>query len=570
MLYVRYSKICVFAHLIVSLQSHNKEIMKVERILYCIFSVFLFAACSGGEDYEQQLEWFEEMNRTDVPLCVDSVQPLVRHYDHWWHSRNHRMRAYYMLGCAYRDQGSAPRALENYQRAVSIADTTDARCDLNTLMRIHSQMAQLFLLQRLPEQEEEELRIAERLAWQIGDTLAALIHKEYFCFLLYSNEKYKECINQSLNFYDLFLKYGYENDAYLACGNCVKSYLKLKDYVHAQKYIALYEACPFFRHSPNKVYGGTASLFLLKGQYYIGVEQADSAEKYFRKVLQYSQDKNNKLIGTKGLYQVSILKHNLDSVLKYTQLYAEAKENDFNNAQSQATIQAKAMYDYSVEKEQTQRKTETVHRLILCLIATIFSTMLITLYYLYRNERRKRKISELRQQYQQICNELKSKDEEIRELINKQDTGEELIKKIRIEKEELMIALSRLNQTIKMKTNGDEKINLSKTTIVDRFKKYRDTLDKDYLIKDEHWVELHNVINKFNSTFCLRVNALQQLSESDYKVCMLVYAGFSATDISVLMNFSESAASNSRRRLNKKVFGVDGTPAEFDHKLRLL
>ena len=88
--------------------------MKKYCILCCIFA--LIAACSGI-DYEQQLERFEEMNRTDVPMTPDSVQPIVRHYDHWWHSRNHRMRAYYMLGCAYRDQGSAPRALENYQRA---------------------------------------------------------------------------------------------------------------------------------------------------------------------------------------------------------------------------------------------------------------------------------------------------------------------------------------------------------------------------------------------------------------------------------------------------------------------
>ena len=148
--------------------------MKTKHIIYCIFCVLMFAACSGI-DYEQQLERFEEMNQTDQPMTPDSVQPIVRHYDHWWHSRNHRMRAYYMLGCAYRDQGSAPRALENYQRAVNVADTTDARCDLNVLMRVHSQMSQIFLLQRLPELEERENIIAKRLCWQIGDTLSALI-----------------------------------------------------------------------------------------------------------------------------------------------------------------------------------------------------------------------------------------------------------------------------------------------------------------------------------------------------------------------------------------------------------
>ena len=172
----------------------------------------MFAACSGI-DYEQQLERFEEMNRTDVPMTPDSVQPIVRHYDHWWHSRNHRMRAYYMLGCAYRDQGSAPRALENYQRAVNIADTTDARCDLNTLMRVHSQMSQIYLQQRLLEQEEKELHIAERLAWQIGDTLSALIFEELICNDLYNNGLYKECISRSKKLYHKYLEYGYPEHA---------------------------------------------------------------------------------------------------------------------------------------------------------------------------------------------------------------------------------------------------------------------------------------------------------------------------------------------------------------------
>lgn len=76
-------------------------------------AVLLLTACSDT-DYKRQLEQFEEMNRTDIPLSPDSVLPLVRHYDHWWHSCNHRMRAYYMLGCAYRDQGEAPAATHYY------------------------------------------------------------------------------------------------------------------------------------------------------------------------------------------------------------------------------------------------------------------------------------------------------------------------------------------------------------------------------------------------------------------------------------------------------------------------
>ncbi|MBQ6190242.1 MAG: hypothetical protein IJK45_08745 [Bacteroidaceae bacterium] len=541
--------------------------MKKYCILCCIFA--LLAACSGI-DYEQQLERFEEMNRTDVPMTPDSVQPLVRHYDHWWHSRNHRMRAYYMLGCAYRDQGSAPRALENYQRAVNVADTTDADCDLNVLMRVHSQMSQIFLLQRLPELEEQELHIAERLAWQIGDTLSALIFEEGLCNIYYNKREYNKCIKLSLLLQKEYNSSGYNNDAFIPLIYSVKSYMMMKEYTNAKHYLDIYERCPYFYSAPEKINGGLGALYIKKGQYFFAVHELDSAEYYFRKALPFEDIWDNRLLITEGLYQVYELKHNADSALKYTNLYSEAKQHSFNEARAEALTQAKAMYDYSVEKELAQKKAQTARRLVQSLVLIGLFVILISLYYLYRNEKRKREMSELREQYQQICNELKGKDEDIRELINRQDAGEELIEKYKYEKEELMIALARLDQTIKMKSNGDQKIDISKTTIVDRFKKYRNTRDKHYLILDEHWDELHNVIKKYNPTFYLRVNALQQLSINDYRVCMLVYAGFSSTDISALMNFSESAASNSRRRLNKKVFGVDGTPAEFDHKLRLL
>ena len=537
-------------------------------ILYCIFALLL-TACSGI-DYEQQLKQFEEMNQNDVSLSPDSVLPLVRHYDHWWHSRNHRMRAYYMLGCAYRDQGSAPRALENYQRAVSIADTTDSHCDLNVLMRVHSQMAQIFLLQRLPEQEEQELHIAEHLAWQIGDTLSALIFEERFCNILYDKKEYLTCIKQTLKLYSQYISARYENEAKLALVNCIKSYFEIGDYSHAKKYLDQYETCPYLQNNLEKVLGGIRALYIYKGQYFNGVNQPDSAEYYLKKALQHQDIWDSKLLITKGLCKTYELKQDADSVLKYTQLYSNAKESSFDEARTEATIQTKAMYDYSIEKELAQKKAQTARRLVLSLVLTGLFMVLTSLYFLYRNEKRKREISELREQYQQICNELKSKDEDIRELINRQDVGEDLVEKYKYEKEELMIALSRLDQTIKMKSNGDQKIDLSKTTIVDRFKKYRNTQNKDYIIEEEHWKELHDTINSVSPTFYLRVNALQQLSQNDYRVCMLVYAGFSSTDISFFMNFSESASSNSRRRLNKKVFGVDGTPAEFDHKLRLI
>ena len=102
------------------------------------------------------------------------VQPAVDYYDRHG-SPNQRLLAHYLLGCVYRDLRSAPRALEEYQRAASQADTTRADCDLPTLMRVHAQMAEIYTFLRLYEYAEKEALIAERVSWDTKDTLSALL-----------------------------------------------------------------------------------------------------------------------------------------------------------------------------------------------------------------------------------------------------------------------------------------------------------------------------------------------------------------------------------------------------------
>lgn len=63
--------------------------------------------------------------------------------------------------------------------------------------RVHSQMSRIYLLQRLPELEEQELKIAERLAWRSRDTLSALIFEEWMCNMLCNKGKYNACIEET-------------------------------------------------------------------------------------------------------------------------------------------------------------------------------------------------------------------------------------------------------------------------------------------------------------------------------------------------------------------------------------
>ena len=534
-----------------------RKTMKKYCILCCIFA--LLAACSGI-DYEQQLERFEEMNRTDVPMTPDSVQPLVRHYDHLWHSRNHRMRAYYMLGCAYRDQGSAPRALENYQRAVNVADTTDARCDLNTLMRVHSQMAQVFHLQCLPEQEEQELKIAERLAWQIGDTLSALIFEEKSAYFLYNNREYKNCLKKALIIGGKYKQYGYKDEALLINNLCIYSCLSLKDYDNAKTYLKLYETCSFFKDSPQKVDGGIGALYVLKGQYFIGVGLLDSAEYYFHKAIPYHHD----LQTYKGLYQTYKAKHNIDSVLKYTQLYSDAKERNYDNSRTEAIIQTNKLYDYSVEQQKAREKTKESARRRNWLYALTALCVGGFFYYLYQQEKKKRKISELRQLHQKAVQELRETELSLFALQKEKSKDENRIAEFLQEKENLERLIKRYEGELITKASWEKKTNLESSEIVGRFKRYRDAYRTDGPIEEKHWLQLQHTIEQICPNFHAAVNMHQQLSETEYRICMLIKLGLAPSDIDIILNKGYTFASTMRKRLCKKVLQTDGNAAELD------
>ena len=133
-----------------------------------------FNAMSKSERMHAELLKGKAMNKVYVNFTTDSVMLEVVDWYERHGNANQKMLAYYILGCAYRDLEDAPSALKYLNLAVDAVDESDEDCDLNTLMRVYSQMGGLY--QRVAAFENERIADsnAERLAWQICDTLSAL------------------------------------------------------------------------------------------------------------------------------------------------------------------------------------------------------------------------------------------------------------------------------------------------------------------------------------------------------------------------------------------------------------
>ena len=115
------------------------------------------------------------MNKSFVDFTTDSVMKRVVAYYDKHGSMNERMLAYYLLGCVYRDLQDAPASLDNYNKAVELADTTSASCDYALLSRIHGAMLVLYNKESSPLMSIKEAKLAARYAWMAKDTLAAVV-----------------------------------------------------------------------------------------------------------------------------------------------------------------------------------------------------------------------------------------------------------------------------------------------------------------------------------------------------------------------------------------------------------
>lgn len=84
-------------------------------------------------------------------------------------------------------------------------------------------------------------------------------------------------------------------------------------------------------------------------------------------------------------------------------------------------------------------------------------------------------------------------------------------------------------------------------------------------ITESNWIELDLLINKIYCDFRNKIIYLSEnISTADYRICLLIKCKFSVKEIAEITNRIPNAVTNQRKRLYKKLFGVDGSPNDID------
>jgi tetratricopeptide (TPR) repeat protein len=168
-----------------------------------------------GREMDALLDRADSMNRAYIPM-TDGIDSLLleatRYYDRHGDA-NQQMRAHYLLGCAYRDMGEAPAALQSYQDAIDRADTLSDDCDYPRLMSVYGQMAELFHAQNLPHDELAQRKKIGDYALLVGDTLSYIRNLELYVkpyFLMGDTAAMLSSLQQAQHLYSA---YGYHHEA---------------------------------------------------------------------------------------------------------------------------------------------------------------------------------------------------------------------------------------------------------------------------------------------------------------------------------------------------------------------
>ncbi len=557
--------------------------MKKKKLIFMLLTlVSLLTGCTQRRmQYAEVLDRAEQQNADfDSITNIDSIKLAVNYIDTYG-STNERIRAHYLLGCAYRDMGEAPLALESYQDAADCADTTKADCDYMQLIKVYGQTANLFYQQLLPYEQLAELEQQYKYAVLSKDTLMAINAIEHKAGVYELLNNPDSIINTRLSAYKMYKEIGRKKEAASALGPIIMPLLDVGRIEEAMNYQNIYESESGIWEECNIDKQKTLYYFT-KGKYYLAIEKIDSAKVFFYRLLSPDLTDNHWEAGYRGLYLLYKKTGQKDSLAKYADLCYQLNDASYASEATEKMQQMQSLYNYTrSQKEANEMKVKADHNwlLFMAAVAVLFLVLSIASY-IYQKRQKEAEILQL--QYENTKANLE-KEAEILHL-KYENTKANLEKAKREQKkleEENSSLLKEKNQEIlvyeqqireyeaQLRTERTKVTNeeLMATPIYNHFKFCSIHTIKKLHRKD--WKELRNMIDEKIPSFYSELHTNKaKLTEQDYNLCILIRLYFKPLEISTLTDLSSSHISMKRIRLLKRIYGIDGTSEEFDKRIQ--
>ena len=490
-------------------------------------------------------------NKCYDTLPSDSIlQEVAEYYDRHGNP-NEQVRAHYLLGCAYRDLGEAPHALDCYHTAINRADTLSPDCNFRLLMSVYGQMAEIFHKQNLPQDELIATLAYKKNALLAKDTI------NYIRGIELSVKAYglmKDTANVLKLIQESQLLYKKHGLSYMAVReNIIPIHFFVEKGQLSEVYRLMqeYEMESRLFDSLGHIAKGRESYYYIKGLYFQKLNQLDSAEYYMRRVLNYG----NKVDAYRGLLSVYNEKANADSITKFAYLYEEAIDSLNSKRQIETVHQMATMYSYHrfqqiANKERLAAERARTNSFIILGLGLL---IIISIFFAYKQYRKKKQdeIQQLEKDYGQSLFEY---NKLTAELSKQKQKSSDLLK---AKKEQVELLKEKIRNYQQKQKNISSSINLSEfkdKKIVLLFMKKAKESYRFPLPTEKEW---DNLIRQFSRAVPSAFSAIGReviLSRTELKLCILLLLGFNLTDITILLNTTSQSVSNIKTKANLKLF----------------
>ena len=538
------------------------------HILYAaaviLWGLLTIAACDSSGRRAAMLAALDEadsLNRNYIPITSDSLlKEAVDHFDHHG-TPNERLRAHYLLGCAYRDMGEAPRAIEVWQDGITCADTTAADCDYKSLGKAYSQMANLFHRQLLLSNEIDARKCAYYNTLKSGDTLIAIHEYKMMAnsYLLQNKNDSAEIVLKNAIF--LYEKFGYHQEGLKASLMLMHIYAdQTSKLSNLKDLIDKFEAeCTLFDEN-HELPPSKRQYHYYKARYYEAVNLLDSAELCYRNIYRPNMSFVDKDPMYRGLLSVFQKKHDPDSIAKYAALFAEVNDSSIAIKDQELTAQMAASYNYNQYQQQALGNAKEAHaaNLRFILVSVVLLVIAVSTAFFIRNSKKKR--VEQTARYNASIAERRRLQNEIDNL--KEKNYDAIIAQKEKEIKALNQSIAIHEKALHRVTAKNRMTDFEESEIVKTFNSKRVFRKGVSAPNKEEWKRL---VVQFQQDMPLAYAAMSGLSPLQFQICILLLLGYEEGEIAVMQETKPQVITNAKARANKKLFLAVDSGSLRDH-----
>lgn len=487
-----------------------------------------------------------------------TILEIVRFYDEYG-DLHKQMEAYYYLGSVYRDLGDAPRAVKAFLHATELGENT---MEYGLMGKAYGQICILLDLQSIYDEAERAGKKELEYALLRNDSVAVGYSLRNIARIFHDRHE----LDSALHYY----MEGYEKGA-MRIKNIILSEVPWIYYDKGEPEQAkslIFELFNKGRYSYNN--------WLLLGRIYAQEGELGKAHDCFNTVL--TEGSLFQIQGAyQGLSELEARRGNLRAALAYAKQSLAYQDSINQWKQTEAVAKIQALYNFQAYEEENNRLQEANSRhqrwlfLLTCGLIVLASGG-----YLYYNRLLHKKARILRlARTARMLNELAYSNsstlmEDERQMIKNLQTRSQQLEN---EKSYLQKRLQEVENDLSSYTQLEKKgvkeakipphvLSFRSSEIYHIFHQWNETSAK---ITAEQWEELRTAIDLTYPRFTDRLLTLYpKLSEVELQICYLIKISLPLKTIAQMLSRSNSAITNARIRLYKKLKGKDGKAEFFD------